>query len=74
MGKRENQVHTSTTCQHNELQYIRKIYKKEIDSILQTFQYAKLPKKERWIKQIIKYIAKNMWGDTETTADIWNGR
>ena len=74
MGKIENQVHTSTTCQHNELQYIRKIYKKEIDSILQTFQHAKLPKKERWIKQIIEYIAKNMWGDTETTADIWNGR
>jgi hypothetical protein len=75
MGKIENQVHTSTTCQHNELRCIRKIYKKEIDSILQTFRYAKVPKKERWIKQIIEYIiAKNIWGDKETTADIWNGR
>lgn len=38
------------------------------------FGHIKLPKKQRWIKSIMKYIQKHMWADTEPTAGILNGR
>lgn len=50
----ENQVNTSTTCTSTELIYIRKIYQKEIESIVVAFNHLKLPKKEKWIKNIMK--------------------
>ena len=72
--KIESQVHTSTSCQHVDLVYIRKVYKKDIDKILDAFRHTKLPEKEKWIENIIAYIGRNMWGETQLTADIWNGR
>lgn len=72
--KPENQVHTSTACKHRELKYIRNIYKKEIEDILCAFNHAKLPNRDKWIKHILAYITQHLWGEIETTADIWNGR
>ena len=74
LDKMETQVHTSTLCQHVDLVYIRKEYKKEIDKILDAFAQIKLPAKEEWLRYTIRYISKNLWGDTQATADKWNGR
>jgi hypothetical protein len=73
-GSIEKQTHTSTQCQHQELKYIRDLYKQDIDSILTAFRHIKLPKKHTWVRNIMSYVSKNMWGDTEVTADIWSGR
>jgi hypothetical protein len=74
MGHIENQMHTSTTCQHQELVYIRNIYRREIENILAAFKHIKLPKKHCWVKNIMAYITQHLWQETETTADIWNDR
>ena len=74
MGSVENQVHTSTKCKHKELIYIRKVYKKDIESILTAFKHLKIPRKDKWITHIMSYVSQHVWGDTETTSDIWNGR
>lgn len=42
LGCVEDQVHTSTTCTHRELTYIRGIY----ESILTAFEHIQLPKKD----------------------------
>lgn len=42
----ENQVYNSIMCKNRDLIYVRGIYKKEIESMLTTFNRIKLPKKE----------------------------
>jgi hypothetical protein len=70
LDKAENQIHTSTTCQHVDIVYIRKVYKKDIDEILNAYKHMKTLREEKWIRNIVKYISKNLWGETQLTADI----
>ena len=54
-------MHTSTTCSNEELQYIRGLYKKEIEDLLLIFKHSKLPLKAKWIREVIDYVEKNIW-------------
>lgn len=74
LDKQDSQSHTSTTCQHVDLVYIRRLYKKDIDKILEAFKHIKMSAKEEWLRSAINYISNNMWGDTQIAADIWNRR
>jgi hypothetical protein len=47
LQKIENQIHTSTTCSHPELMYIRNMYRPEIENILKSIEHIKVAKKER---------------------------
>jgi hypothetical protein len=45
LDKPESQIHTSTTYQHPDLIYIKRLHKKDIDKIIEAFKHLKMSKK-----------------------------
>jgi hypothetical protein len=49
-------------------------HKKRIDDFFQCYRHQHLPTSDRWIIPLLDYMEDNMWTDTVTGGDLWNGR
>jgi hypothetical protein len=73
-GVPETQQYINVECTHPPLVETRRSFRRTIDEFFLCYRHQHLSGQDRWIVPLLDHMESNIWSDTATSGDLWNGR